>query len=93
MLPRMRALTWLVVAYNALLAVAMVGGVRLSGHAWFLGNMVLGVLWVASHPRRRTCPQCSSELPRTFLVCTVRAVLTAGRRHTPGPGAALEAVR
>jgi hypothetical protein len=49
----------------------MVGGVPLSGHAWVLGNMVLGVLWVASHPRRRTCPQCSSELPRTFLVCTV----------------------
>ena len=71
MLPRMWALTWLAVAFNALLMIAMATGTPLSGHAWFLGNVVLGVLWVASSPRRRTCPRCRSEVPRAFLVCNV----------------------
>jgi hypothetical protein len=71
MLPRMRPMTWLVVAFNALLVVAMAGRAPLSASVWLLGNLVLGVLWVASLPRRRTCPQCTSELPRAFLVCTV----------------------
>jgi hypothetical protein len=63
-------MTWLVVAFNALLVVAMLGGAPLGASVWFLGNLVLGVLWVASHPRRRTCPQCATEVPRAFLVCT-----------------------
>jgi hypothetical protein len=71
MLPRMRPLIWLVAAFNALLVIAMATGTPLSGHAWFLGNLVLGVLWVASSRRRQTCPRCHHELPRTFLVCTV----------------------
>jgi hypothetical protein len=64
-------MTWLVVAFNALLAVAMAGRAPLSGSLWFLGNLVLGVLWVASLPRRRSCPNCGSSIPQTFMVCPV----------------------
>lgn len=71
MLQRMRPMTWLMVAFNALLLVGMVAGAPLPGPAWFLGNGVLAVLWVASNPRRRSCPQCRSEVPRAFLVCNV----------------------
>ena len=71
MLPRIRPQIWLVVAFNAVLAVAMTTGTPFSGHLWLLGNLVLAVLWVASSPRRRTCPRCRTELPRTFLMCTV----------------------
>jgi hypothetical protein len=71
MLPRMRPLIWLVVAFNALLVIAMATGTPLSGHTWFLGNLVLGVLWVASSPRRRTCSRCRTEVSRTFHVCPV----------------------
>ena len=71
MLPRMRPLTWLVAAFNALLLVAVAGGVLYSGPLWFLGNGALGVVWVASLRRRRACPQCGNPAPRTFLVCPV----------------------
>ncbi len=71
MLPRMRALTWLAAAFNVLLAVAVITGVPLSGTAWFLGNGALAVLWMACLPRRRTCPQCGTGVPRALLVCTV----------------------
>ena len=66
-----RPMTWLVVAFNALLAVAVLAGAPLAGPAWFLGNGVLAVLWVASSPRRKSCPQCRYEVPRTFLICNV----------------------
>lgn len=71
MLPRMRPMTWLVVAFNALLAVTIVAGVPLPGPAWFLGNGVLAVVWLASAPRRQSCPKCRSEVPRTFFLCPV----------------------
>jgi hypothetical protein len=71
MLPRMRPLIWLVAAINVLMLIAMATGTPFSGHAWILGNAVLAVLWVASSPRRKTCPRCRSELPRAFLVCQV----------------------
>ena len=57
MLPRMRLLTLLVAAFNALLVLAMATGTPLSGHAWFLCNLVFAVLWFASSPRRQTCPR------------------------------------
>jgi hypothetical protein len=71
MLAKMRVLTWVVVAFNALLAIAVVTRVPLSGRNWFLGNLVLAVVWFASQPRRQSCPNCNSVVPRTFLVCTV----------------------
>jgi hypothetical protein len=64
-------MTWLVVAFNALLAVAMVASAPVGVPAWFLGNGVLAVLWVASNPRRKSCPQCRSDVPPAFLICNV----------------------
>jgi hypothetical protein len=74
MLPNMRPMTWLVVAFNTLLALSIVAGAPLGswgGPAWFLGNGVLAVIWVASNPRRQSCPMCRSAVPRAFLVCSV----------------------
>lgn len=90
MLPAMRPLTWVVVAYNALLVLAVLDAVPLTAQAWLLGNLVLAVLWVASLPRRRTCPQCRSEVPRAFLVCNVcrhdiHRPLPARRSRGAGP--------
>jgi hypothetical protein len=71
MLSRWRWATWVLVAYNALMPGAALAGVPLAGQAWILGSMVLGVLWLASHPWRRTCPRCRSEIARTYVLCPV----------------------
>ncbi|MDB5067872.1 MAG: hypothetical protein JWM18_4306 [Chloroflexi bacterium] len=71
MLPNMRPMTWLVVAFNTLLAVSIVAGAPGGGPAFFLGNGVLAVIWVASNPRKQSCPVCRSAVPRAFLVCSV----------------------
>jgi hypothetical protein len=71
MLPRWRKATWVMVAYNTLMPAAVLEGVPLARHAWLLGSLVLGVLWVASLPRRRSCPNCGSSIPQTFMVCPV----------------------
>jgi Uncharacterised protein family UPF0547 len=69
MLWRWRWATWALVAYNGVMPGAALGGAPLARQAWILGSMVLGVLWLASHPRRRTCPRCRSELARTYVSC------------------------
>jgi len=71
MLPRWRKGTWVLVAYAALMPLAVLSHAPYAARAWVLGGMVLAVLWAASMPRRRDCSRCGSSIPQTFLVCPV----------------------
>jgi hypothetical protein len=69
MLPHWRLATWLLVAYNVVMPGAALAGAPYAGQVWILGTAVLGVVWLVSHPRRRHCPRCRSEVARTYVVC------------------------
>lgn len=71
MLWRWRWATWVLVTYNLLMPGAVLAGAPFAARAWILGTMVLAVLWLASHPWRRICPRCSSELARAYVTCPV----------------------
>jgi Uncharacterised protein family UPF0547 len=71
MLCRWRWATWALVAYNALMPGAVLAGAPFAAQAWILGTMVMAVLWLASHPRRRICPRCRSQLARAYVACPI----------------------
>ena len=36
---------------------------------WFLGFVVLGLVWLMSRPRRRTCPHCGNDVKKGLTAC------------------------
>ena len=36
---------------------------------WFLGFVVLGLVWLMSRPKRRTCPHCGTDVKKGRTTC------------------------
>jgi hypothetical protein len=44
-------------------------GVALIFMLWFLGFLVLSLVWLMSRPRHRQCPQCGEDVKKGRTVC------------------------
>jgi hypothetical protein len=44
-------------------------GVTLIVIIWFIGFMVLGLVWLMSRPRHRQCPRCGEDVKKGLMVC------------------------
>ena len=44
-------------------------GVTLIVLIWFIGFMVLGLVWLMSRPRHRQCPRCGHDVKKGLTVC------------------------
>jgi len=44
-------------------------GVTLLAIIWFVGFIVLSLVWLMSRPDRRYCPQCGREVKKGRFVC------------------------
>jgi hypothetical protein len=45
-------------------------GVALIFFLWFVGFVVLGLIWLMTRPKRRLCPACGTEAKRGVTVCS-----------------------
>ena len=45
-------------------------GVALLVVLWFIGFLVLSLVWLMSRPRRRQCPRCGNDVRKGLTVCT-----------------------
>jgi hypothetical protein len=57
---------------------------------WALVDVILGVLWLVTKPRRRTCPACGNEVKRGLTRCPncgfdFAAAAAQGRAAIPPP--------
>jgi predicted amidophosphoribosyltransferase len=39
------------------------------GMIWFVGFVVLALVWLMSRPSRRLCPRCGNEAKKGLTVC------------------------
>src|SRR5215211_5225904 len=58
-------------------------GVTLIFLLWFLGFIVLSLVWLMSRPKRRDCPACGESVKRGLTICKhcghdFKQTLTAG---------------
>jgi hypothetical protein len=37
---------------------------------WFVGFLILGVIWLATRPQRRLCPVCGNQVKKGVVVCS-----------------------
>jgi|GEM_PF-2022169 len=37
---------------------------------WFIGFVVLGIIWLGSRPQRRLCPVCGHQIKKGIVVCS-----------------------
>lgn len=44
-------------------------GVTLIVIIWFIGFVVLGLVWLMSRPSRRQCPRCGNDVKKGLTVC------------------------
>jgi hypothetical protein len=44
-------------------------GVTFIGMIWFVGFVVLALVWLMSRPSRRLCPRCGNEVKKGLTVC------------------------
>ena len=45
-------------------------GVALLVVLWFIGFLVLSLVWLMSRPRRRQCPRCGNDVRKGLTVCS-----------------------
>jgi hypothetical protein len=79
LVPRWRKMTWVLLIWTAIFATWIVSGVNdAAGTAigatlvfilWFLGFVVLGLVWLMSRPKRRTCPHCGTDVKKGRTTC------------------------
>jgi hypothetical protein len=36
---------------------------------WFIGFVVLGLVWLMTRPRHRQCPRCGNDVKKGLTVC------------------------
>jgi hypothetical protein len=53
---------------------------------WFMGFIVLSLIWMMSRPRKRLCPQCGRDVKRGLIQCP-----SCGYQFGQGPQAAIDA--
>lgn len=44
-------------------------GVALIFVLWFIGFLVLGLIWLMSRPKHRTCPRCGHDVKKGLTAC------------------------
>jgi len=54
---------------------------------WALGDVILGVLWLVTRPRTRTCPVCGSSVKRGMTQCRRCGYDFAQQFHAQSPAA------
>ncbi len=37
---------------------------------WFVGFLILGVIWLATRPQRRLCPVCGHQVKKGVVICS-----------------------
>jgi hypothetical protein len=74
-LPRWRKATWALALFNLLALIWLVSGIFGGsigagiGVTWFIGFVVLGLVWLVSRPSHRECPRCGSDVKKGLTVC------------------------
>lgn len=58
------------------------------GIIWFLGFVVLSLVWLMSRPRRRACPRCGNDVRRGVTTCAECGYDFAAAAVAPAPVAA-----
>jgi endogenous inhibitor of DNA gyrase (YacG/DUF329 family) len=73
--PRWRKATWALAVFNLLALIWLVSGIIGGsigaglGVTWFVGFVVLSLIWLVSRPSHRECPRCGSDVKEGLTVC------------------------
>lgn len=78
---RWRKMTWLILIFTVLMiawaasafgtadaATAAIGSTFLFG-IWFIGFIILSIIWFMTRPARRYCPACGREVKKGQTTC------------------------
>ena len=54
---------------------------------WFVGFIILSIIWFMTRPARRVCPTCGNEVRKGQTVCKKCGYDFAAATRTPSPAA------